>query len=68
VLGLGAPEILEQILGADEVDAEAVLDGPEAEGDREVGLPHAGRRRHILRSFSGPSSSTMPGIPSLASA
>jgi hypothetical protein len=43
VLRLRPAEILEQVLGADEVHAEALLDGAEAEGDREVGLPDARR-------------------------
>ena len=43
MLRLRAPEILEEVLGPDEIDAEAVLDGAEAEGDREMRLAHAGR-------------------------
>src|SRR5947209_4270478 len=42
-----------------EEHAIAVLDGFEAEPDGEVGLAHARRNSHILRSFSVPSSSTI---------
>ena len=37
------PEIFHQVVGADEVGTEAVLDGPEGQGCGQVGLAHAGR-------------------------
>jgi hypothetical protein len=53
-------------MGAHEVNAVALFDGPQPERRREMGLADAGRNSHILRSFSAPSPFTIPGIPSLA--
>jgi hypothetical protein len=49
-------------------DPMALLDDGDADGLGEVTLPRARRHSHILRRFSGPSSSTMPGTPSSANA
>ena len=65
---LGVGEFLEEDVGLAVKDAMALLDDGDADGLRQVALARAGRRSHILRSFSAPSSSTMPGIPSSASA
>ena len=43
MLGSGLPEVLHQVVGADEVSAVAILDGPQRQGDGQVGLAHAGR-------------------------
>lgn len=43
MLRLRAAQILEQFVGPDEVNAGALLDGAQAEGDRQVRLADAGR-------------------------
>src|SRR5207253_10222494 len=43
VLGLGAPKILEQLVGPDEVDTGALLDRAQPEGDGQMRLADARR-------------------------
>ena len=43
MLGLGAPKILEQLVGPDEVDTGALLDGAQPEGDGQMRLADARR-------------------------
>lgn len=65
---LGLAEVVEQGVGFAVQDPVALLDDGEADGLRQVALAGAGRDSHILHRFRVPSSSTMPGTPSSASA
>jgi hypothetical protein len=66
MLGPRPAQILEEVLSPHDVDAEALLDGAQAEGDGEMCLADAGRNSHMLRSFHAPSLSTTAGIRSSA--